>query len=317
MVSSLYVPLQNKSRGPPPSPAGGRQGDIGHVRRRAFHLHMSSVAADHFRLLGARGPDDPPVLAQHKVTSWSTTQCVLGSEIDTVAGTIGVSDDNLDRTRSLLEQQWPSCRRFASETKLRSLVGTLLHSSTIVRVGRFFLRRMLNTVGLPPKPVWGRSKPTIRLGPEFHADVHFWKMLLSGGAQSRVRFTIPLYRFVPQTPALCGLMHVVGHSEGIFASRRQRKVSWARYDLTPAERAGFQQERAESHDDLSSNVLEFCGMVLMAWVFVREEQMRPRHGQDCLLILPLYHKSGPLGLYAALTVSDLFFVFFVEFYGVF
>ena len=34
-------------------------------------------------------------------------------------------------------------------------------------------------------------------------------------------------------------------------------------------------------------------------------------------ILPLHHKSGPLGLYAALTVSDLFFVFFVEFYGVF
>ena len=35
------------------------------------------------------------------------------------------------------------------------------------------------------------------------------------------------------------------------------------------------------------------------------------------LILPLYHKSGLLGLYATLTVSDLFFVFFVEFYGVF
>ena len=34
-------------------------------------------------------------------------------------------------------------------------------------------------------------------------------------------------------------------------------------------------------------------------------------------ILPLYHKSGLLGLYAALTVSDLFFVVFVEFYGVF
>ena len=39
----------------------------------------------------------------------------------------------------------------------------------------------------------------------------------------------------------------------------------------------------------------------------------------CLLavLLPLYHKSGLLGLYAALTVSDLFFVVFVEFYGVF
>ena len=40
-------------------------------------------------------------------------------------------------------------------------------------------------------------------------------------------------------------------------------------------------------------------------------------GFTYLHILPLYHKSGLLGLYAALTVSDLFFVVFVEFYGVF
>ena len=248
-------------------------------------LASGSVAADHFRLLGASGPDDPPVLAQHKVTSWSTMQCVLGWEIDTVAGTIGVPDDKLDRARSLLEQQWPSCRRFASETELRSLVGTLLHLSTIVRVGRFFLRRMLNTVGLPPKPVWGRSKPIIRLGPEFHADVQFWKMLLSGGAQSRVHFTIPLYRFVPQPPAYLLWSDACGSAfGGYFCIPEKEEGVWARYDLTPAERARFQQERAESHDDLSINVLELFGMVLMAWVFVREEKMQPRHGHDCLLM---------------------------------
>ena len=86
-------------------------------------LASRSLAADHFRLLWASGPTDPPVLAQHKVTSWSTSQCVLGWEIDTVAGTIGVPDNKLDRTRSLLEQQWPPTRTFASEPELRSLIG--------------------------------------------------------------------------------------------------------------------------------------------------------------------------------------------------
>ena len=30
----------------------------------------------------------------------------------------------------------------------------------------------------------------------------------------------------------------------------------------------------------------------------------------CIIVLPLYHESGLLGLYATLTVSDLFFFFF-------
>ena len=33
---------------------------------------------------------------------------------------------------------------------------------------------------------------------------------------------------------------------------------------------------------------------------------------DWVIILPLYHKSGLLGLYATLTVSDLFFVFLLN-----
>ena len=36
-----------------------------------------------------------------------------------------------------------------------------------------------------------------------------------------------------------------------------------------------------------------------------------------IAILPLYHKLGYLNLYGPLTVSDLFFDFFVEIFGVF
>ena len=153
-----------------------------------------------------------------------------------------------------------------------------------MRVGRFFVRRLLNTVGLTPKPVWGKSKPSIRLGPEFHADVHFWMLLLSGGASSRALFTTPLYRFVPQIPAFRLWSDACGSAfGGYFCVPANGEGLWARYDLTPAERARF-QERAEDHDDISINLLDLFGMVLMAWVFVREVRMQPRHGQDCILM---------------------------------
>ena len=69
--------------------------------------------------------------------------------------------------------------------------------------------------------------------------------------------------------------------------------------------------------------------ILVAFILVRENravgQRRDLHltlqpSTDIspgLCVLPVYHKSSPLGLYATLTVSDLFFVFFVDFYSAF
>ena len=39
-----------------------------------------SCASDHFRLLGERGPNDPPLLSPHKLSSWATKLVVLGWE---------------------------------------------------------------------------------------------------------------------------------------------------------------------------------------------------------------------------------------------
>eukprot|EP00903_Cladosiphon_okamuranus_P016313 g15045.t1 len=71
-------------------------------------------------------------------------------------------------------------RKYAPEEDVRSLVEKLLHLSKVVRVGKYFVRRMLNSLGLLPKRVWGAAETRMRLGPEFHADVALWRLLVAG-----------------------------------------------------------------------------------------------------------------------------------------
>ena len=70
---------------------------------------------------------------------------------------------------------------------------------------------MPNQVGLPPVRTWSvkyhashtraASSPGIRLGPEFHADVSFWRLLVTGGLGSQAgRRSAPLYRIFSQPP---------------------------------------------------------------------------------------------------------------------
>ena len=86
--------------------------------------------------------------------------------------------EKLDRLRDTLDERSPD-RVVASEEELRSLMVRLLHLCEVVRPGKYFVRRMLNQVGLRPVRAWSAkyhashtraaSSPRIHLGPEFHA----------------------------------------------------------------------------------------------------------------------------------------------------
>ena len=150
--------------------------------------------------------------------------CVLGWDIDTVAMTISVPVAKLERLRDTLSE-WPSDREVASEDELRSLIGRLLHLCQVVRPEKYFVRRMLNHLGLPPVRVWSAefhasrtrtaSSSRIRLVPEFHADVSFWRLLVAGGLGSPVGcFSAPLYRSYMQSPAFTLWSDASGDSYG-------------------------------------------------------------------------------------------------------
>ena len=141
-----------------------------------------SIGSDHDRLLGARQASEPPLLSPGKVSSWHTRLEVLGWVIDTVSMTISLPQTKPTQLRELLAK-WPKGRRVASESDFRSLMRKLLHVCEVVRPGKVFARRMINTLVRPPVKAWqerfrvseggarsttGRSR--VRVGRDFHDD---------------------------------------------------------------------------------------------------------------------------------------------------
>ena len=78
---------------------------------------------------------------------------MLGWTIDTVAMVIYLASAKLFQLCLLLEA-WRPARTVASEYELRSLMGKLLHVSEVVRPGVFFVRRIINQLGISPVRSW-------------------------------------------------------------------------------------------------------------------------------------------------------------------
>ena len=85
------------------------------------------------------------------------------------------------------------------------LTSRLRHVCEVVRLGKYSVRRMFNNLGVRSIRAWNATfcevhknaplSPRIRSGPEFHADVSFWRLLVAGGLGSPTgRFYTPSYR---------------------------------------------------------------------------------------------------------------------------
>ena len=74
---------------------------------------------------------------------------MLGWTFDTVSMTISVTQEKVAQLRALLAE-WPTDRRVATIKEVRSLLGKLLHLCEVVRPGKYFVRRILNQLGLAP-----------------------------------------------------------------------------------------------------------------------------------------------------------------------
>ena len=186
----------------------------------------ASLASDHFRSFGYRAPTAPPLLSKHNFCHWDTQLAVLGWEIDSVAMTISLTKAKVAKLRRLL-LKWPRSRRYALESEVRELVGKLLYASKVVRSGNFFLRRMLNQHGLPPVNRWqeklGGSSPRSRrggrlaLGPEIHADVEFWRLMMSEEfARLLSHLSSPLYTFFLQRRSRTLVSDALGTAVGRY-----------------------------------------------------------------------------------------------------
>ena len=113
---------------------------------------------------------------------------MLGWTIDTTSMMISVTQEKVAQLRALVAE-WPTDRRVATVKEVRSLLGKLLLLCELVRPGKFFVRRILNQLGLAPVKagegmgngvtVGGKDRRgCVRLSREFHDDLAFWKIVV-------------------------------------------------------------------------------------------------------------------------------------------
>ena len=80
---------------------------------RRLRRMIESLALDHLRLLGPRGPQDPPLLEAHKMLGSSTRLEVLGWVLDTDKFTFSLPSRKSSKLRQVLAN-WPHCRHSAT-----------------------------------------------------------------------------------------------------------------------------------------------------------------------------------------------------------
>ena len=205
--------------------------------------------------------------------------------------TISLTKTKVAKFRGLL-LKWPRSRRYALESEVQELVGDLLYASEVVRPGKFFVRRMLNQLGLPPVKRWqeklGGSSPRSRrggrlaLGPEFHADVRFWRLMTSEEfARLGSHLSSPLHMFFLQRRSCTLVSDASGTAVGGYCLETG---AWWRFDLDRNAKYRL-SEHVQGHNDLSTNVLELLGIVITAWALVVGAGSRPRFGGESVLML--------------------------------
>jgi hypothetical protein len=95
----------------------------------------------------------------------------LGVTIDTSDCTVSLSDNKVDKLHDKLQKFYSKKR--ASKRQLQSLAGSLNWACQAVRGGRFFLRRILDTINLLKQ-----SSHKCKLSMDFKKDVTWWLTFL-------------------------------------------------------------------------------------------------------------------------------------------
>ena len=175
----------------------------------------------------------------------------------------------------------------------RSLVGKLLHLSEVVRRGKFFVRRILNQLGLAPfsagetadKGFVARRpqrRGRVRLGPEFRDDLALWRVILDMATwvDGVTRLEAPLSCCFLQSPSLRIISDASGGAMGGYCLETGK---WWRIDFDPDVRMRL-RTRVLSRDDLSMNVFELLAMVVTAWALTVHAGACPEFpGQSILM----------------------------------
>ena len=246
---------------------------------------VQSIASDHFRLLGARGSDDPPLLSREKNTDFCTRLEVLGWILDTQRLTVTMPAHKQQKLDEVLSE-WPTTRTSATARQVSQLTGFLIHVCFALRPGKLFVGRLLAAVGMPQSAVFPSrvSDPNRRvgLGPLFHDDLEFWRWFVARGLASRGgSLCSPMYNIVHRPPTMAVFSDA---SKTAFGGYCAQTGVYYRRSLTPEEQSRFvgSSKMVSGVNDISINVLELLGMVVGAQVLITQQQLVPQEMGDCI-----------------------------------
>ena len=111
------------------------------------------------------------LISWKKVVGPSVLITFLGVEIDTTSSTLFLGKDKLQQLQQQLQHF--GARKRASKQQLQSLAGSLNWACQAIRGGRFFLRRILDTL----QPLQ-QQRHKARLSADFKQDVQWWQSFL-------------------------------------------------------------------------------------------------------------------------------------------
>ena len=188
--------------------------------------------------------------------------------------------------------QWPPTRTYASAKQVSQLAGFLMHISFAVYPGSFVVHRLLASIGVlriaAGDQFAGRmANPgrCVALGPEFHADLKFWRWLFDKGVDARGGvLSAPMY-YLLKRPVQRTLFSDASKT-AVGGYCLETSVN-CRYDLTALEQLGFcgsSKSVRGVDDDISINMLERLGMVVSAFVLVFSCADRPSATGGCALL---------------------------------
>jgi hypothetical protein len=111
------------------------------------------------------------LISWKKVVGPSQKLTFLGVEIDTTRSTVALDQDKLSQLRQELLAF--SKRKRATKQQLQSLAGKLNWASSVVRGGRFFLRRIIDSICSLKQ-----QKHKVQLSSDFKGDLNWWMNFL-------------------------------------------------------------------------------------------------------------------------------------------
>ena len=103
----------------------------------------------------------------NKVAGPTTTLMFLGIEIDSIKQELRLPQEKITKLKALL-REWYG-RRFPSKHQLQVLIGHLSHAATVVKLGRIFIKHLIDTMKIP-----SQRDQKVHLNSQCQADIHWW-----------------------------------------------------------------------------------------------------------------------------------------------